>query len=345
LTRKRPRRLGQRSAEGRNEEFEFMMGPWVRRKRSVLLPAFTLAVLLTGSALLPTRPANAQTSVTSAESEWRHDLGTWRAMRAKQIDAPGGWLTLIGMEWLKPGANSVGAAADNQIHVHAEAPDHIGLFTVSGKTVQLLSIAGGFPPDLQINGQPAREGPLAVGARPSIIRWHGLTMMVVDRGGRYALRIEDADSPTRKTFHGLNWFAPDPQFSVEATWTPYTPPRTEKIPTVIGTTLDLPAPGIAEFTLGDQKLTIEPVLETPDAKTLLFIVSDQTGRQTTYAGGRYLHAPFPNHGLDKPGKLILDFNRLENSACAYTTYASCPLPPVKNRLPVAIEAGEKRFTP
>ena len=326
-----------------------MVGRWVRSKwparLSSRLPALTLGILLAGGSLLAARPVAAQAAVTNAESEWLQDLGTWRAMREKQIDAPGGWLTLVGMEWLKPGANSVGAASDNQVHVHAQAPDHIGMFTVSGKTVQLLAPLGGFPPDLEMNGQSAREGPLAVGTRPSVIRWHGLSMTVLDRGGRYALRIEDADSATRKVFHGLNWFPPDPQFSVDATWTPYTPPHIEKIPTVIGTTLDLPAPGLAEFALGDRKFTLEPVLETPDAKTLLFIVSDQTGRQTTYAGGRYLHAPFPDHGLDKPGKLILDFNRLENSACAYTPYASCPLPPIKNRLPVPIEAGEKRFIP
>jgi hypothetical protein len=219
------------------------------------------------------------------------------------------------------------------------------MFTVSGKTVQLLSKVGGFPPDLQINGQPAREGPLAVGVRPSIIRWHALSMVVLDRGGQYALRIQDADSPTRKSFRGLNWFAADPQFSVEATWTPFAPPHIEKLPNASGATHDLPAPGIAEFTLGDRKLTLEPVLETPDAKTLLFIVSDQTGEQTTFAGGRYLHAPFPDHGLTKPGKLILDFNRLENSACAYSSFASCPAPPERNHLPVAIEAGEKLFTP
>ena len=322
-----------------------MTARWMRIEQSAVLFCLSLTIALTAGALLAPRHASAQAAVTSAESEWLQDLKTWRTLREKQIDAPGGWLTLVGMEWLKPGANSVGAAADNQIHIHGEAPDHIGLFTVSGKTVQLLSIAGGFPPDLDINGQPAREGPLVVGVRPSIIRWHGLSMVVLDRGGRYALRIEDADAPTRKDFKGLNWYDPDPQFSVEATWTPYTPQRIEKIPTVIGTTLDLPAPGVAEFTLAGQTFTLEPVLETPDAKTLLFIVSDQTGKQTTYAGGRYLHEPFPDHGLDRPGKLILDFNRLENSACAYTTYASCPLPPIKNRLPIAIEAGEKRFTP
>jgi uncharacterized protein len=330
-----------------------MMERLVRRKkrdrqrtmRSSVLLSIPFAIAFAASILVAPQPAAAQAAVTSAESEWLQDLGTWRTIRDKQIDAPGGWLSLVGMEWLEPGANSIGAAADNQIHVHAEAPDHIGMITVSGKIVQLLAIAGGFPPDLQINGQPAREGPLAIGVRPSVIRWHSLSMVVLDRGGRYALRIEDADAPVRKDFKGLNWYAPDPQFSVEAKWTPSMPPHIERIPTVLGSTLDLPSPGTAEFMLAGQTFTIVPVLETPDSKTLLFILSDQTGKQTTYAGGRYLHAPFPDHGLDKPGKLILDFNRLENSACAYSTYASCPLPPLKNRLSIAIEAGEKRFNP
>jgi uncharacterized protein len=317
----------------------------VRKVHSAGMWALTLAIPLLAGGLAAARPAAAQTGVTSAEAVWLQDLATWRALRGQEIDSPQGWLTLAGLEWLKPGANSVGAAADNQIPLHAQAPDHIGLFTVSGKTVQLLAIAGGFPPDLTINGQPAREGPLAVGANPSVIAWHGLSMVVLDRGSRYALRIKDADSSTRKSFHGLNWYAPDPQFSVEAQWVPFTPPHIEKIPTAIGTTLDLPTPGVAQFTLNGQNLTLEPVLENPADQTLFFILSDETGKQVTYAGGRFLHAPFPDHGLDKPGKLILDFNRLENPPCAYTSYASCPLPPDRNRLPVAIEAGEKRYTP
>lgn len=309
------------------------------------LSGLTLAVSLAGSVSLATRPAEAQ-ATTSAESEWRQDLATWRVRRAKAIDAPDGWLTLEGMEWLKAGINSVGAAQGNQIQLHAQAPDHIGLLTVSGKTVQLLAPSGGFPAELTIDGKPAREGPLNVeGAMPSKIAWHGLSLVVLDRSGRYALRIEDNDSAARKGFKDLNWYAPDPQFSVEASWTPYTPAHTEKLPTVSGSTLELPAPGVAEFTLAGRTLTLTPVLETAGAKTLLFIVSDETGKDSTFAGGRYLHAPFPDHGLDQPGKLILDFNRLENSACAYSTYASCPLPPERNRLPLAIEAGEKRYTP
>lgn len=304
-----------------------------------------LAGTIAGGAALAFRPLAAQTAVTSTESEWLQDLDTWRARRAQVVDAPDGWLTLVGLEWLKPGTNSVGAASDNRIQVHAQVPDHIGLLTVSGKTLQLLSPSGGFPADLKIDGQPAREGPLAAGAKPDAITWHGLSMVVLDRGGRYAVRIKDADSATRASFHGLNWYAPDPQFSVEARWVPFTPPHIERIPTGIGTTLDLPAPGTAEFTVAGQKLTLEPVLESPGDQMLLFILGDESGKQASYSGGRYLHAPFPDHGLGKPGKLILDFNRLENPACAYTPYATCPQPPEKNRLPVAIEAGEKRYAP
>lgn len=321
-----------------------MKGRWAGRTRAGW-SAWSLALVLAGLAL-PVARVGAQAAVTSAESEWRQDLDAWRARRAQEVEAPDGWLTLSGLEWLKPGANSLGAAPDNSIQLHAAVPGHLCLLVVTAKTVQLLPVMDVFAPDLMVDGKPAQEGPLTVtGAKPSTLTFRGLSMAVLDRGGRYVLRIKNADAEARKGFHGLNWFAPDPNLSVEATWTPFTPPHTEAIPTVLGTTLDLPSPGAASFELAGQKFTLEPVLERPGDKTLLFIVSDQTLKETTYIGGRILHAPLPDHGLDQPGKIILDFNRLENPACGYSTYATCPLPPERNRLPVRIEAGEKRYTP
>jgi uncharacterized protein (DUF1684 family) len=168
--------------------------------------------------------------------------------------------------------------------------------------------------------------------------------VVLSRGDRYALRVKDANSPTRASFHGLNWYAPDAHFRVQAKWIPFTPARTEKIPTVIGTTLNLPAPGIAEFTLDGKTMRLEPVLENPDGQELFFILRDQTRYDTTYEAARFLHTGLPDHGLSKPGTLTLDFNRLENPPCAYTAYATCPLPPEGNRLLVRLEAGEKRYS-
>lgn len=279
------------------------------------------------------------------DAGWRKEVDSWRAQREHELAAPDGWLTLVGLEWLKVGVNSFGTAQDNAIKIRAQAPAHFGLLTVSGSTVQLLSPSGGFPPDFQLDGKPAREGTLSADdARPSTLTWHGLTMVVLPRGGRYALRIKDADSPTRTGFHGLHWYAPDPRFRVTAKWIPYATPHVEKIPTIINTTLDMPAPGIAEFTLDGKTLRLEPVFEGGEKNKLFFILRDQTSRTTTYEAARFLHTGLPSNGAGQPGTLTLDFNELYNPPCAYTPYATCPLPPEQNRLAVAIEAGEQRYS-
>jgi uncharacterized protein len=294
-----------------------------------------------------TPAAHAQSSATpaaDADAAWRQNVLAWRTQREHELAAPDGWLTLIGMDWLKAGVNAVGSAADCGIRLPAHAPGHIGLLTVSGRVVQLLAPAGGFPEGLTVDGAPAREGPIAAeGAKPSTIAWNGLSMMVLDRGGRYAVRIKDAEAPARSGFHGLRWFDPDPRFRVTAQWTPFHPARTEKIPTVLGTTLDLPSPGFAEFVLDGKPYRLQPVIEAGDERELFFILRDQTSETTTYSIGRYLHAELPDHGLDQPGKVVLDFNLLYNPPCAYTTFATCPLPPEENRLLMAIPAGEERY--
>jgi len=319
----------------------------VRRLAEKLALSFVL--LGTGLGLFAARPAAAQEGAVVGDPNWPQHLAAWRADREHELAAPDSWLTLVGLEWLKPGVNSVGTAADNQVRIRAQGPEHIGLFTVSGKTpatslIQLLAPAGGFPADLTIDGAPAREGLLTVSdTKSSTIAWHGLTLVVLLRGGRFALRIKDANSPTRTAFHGLNWYAPNQHFRVIAHWLPYKPVHMEKIPTVIGTTLELPAPGVAEFTLDGKALRLEPVTEPGEPGVLFFILRDETSKTTTYQAARFLHTPLPPAGLDRSGPLILDFNRLENPPCAYTPYATCPLPPEQNRLPVAIEAGEERY--
>jgi uncharacterized protein (DUF1684 family) len=293
-------------------------------------------------------PASAQeaASTDSPDAAWQKDLAAWRAAREQEIAAPNGWLTLVGLDWLKTGFNSVGTAADNTVRIRADAPEHIGILTVNAKTVQLLAPVGGFPADLQVDGAPAREGALDTNAaKPPVITWHGLTLAVLARGDRFALRMKNTDAAARTGFHGLNWYPPDAKFRVEAKWIPFTPLRIVKIPTVLGTTIDLPSPGVAEFRLGNTTLRLEPVIEVPGSQILFFLLKDATSRAATYETARYLHTGLPDHGLDQPGTLILDFNRLENPPCAYSLYASCPLPPEQNRLAVAIEAGEKRYEP
>ena len=305
-----------------------------------LLPASVPTLSAQSGSPQPVNP-----SASTDEAGWYRQLDAWRSQREHELSAPDGWLTLVGLEWLKPGINSFGTGADNQIKIHSQAPPHFGLLTVSGSTVQLLAPTGGFPADFQIDGKPAREGPLSADdAKPSTLTWHGLTMVVLPRGNRFALRIKDADAPTRTGFNGLHWYPPDARFRVTAKWTPYSAPHLEKIPTIIGTTLDMPAPGIAEFMLNGKTLRLEPVFEGGERDKLFFILRDATSTTTTYQAARFLHTGLPSNGVSAPGTLTLDFNELYNPPCAYTPYATCPLPPEQNRLAVAIEAGEQRYS-
>jgi uncharacterized protein (DUF1684 family) len=281
----------------------------------------------------------------TGDAAWRNDLAQWRVERAKGLSAPDGWLTLVGLDWLRPGSNAIGLAPDNQIKLSGHAPEHLGIVEVNGNQLRLVAPASGFPPHLLVDGQPAREGPIRPDdEKASVLSDENLTMIVLHRGDRFALRIKDAQSPTRTGFRGLHWYAPNPAYRVTAKWIPFNPPHTEKIPTVIGTTLDMPAPGLAEFTLNGKTVQIEPVLEEPDAKEFFFILRDATSHTTTYGASRFLYTSLPDHGIDKPGTVVLDFNRLQNPPCAYTPYATCPLPPYINRLAIPIEAGEQRYS-
>jgi uncharacterized protein (DUF1684 family) len=285
-------------------------------------------------------------------SQWKTDLLAWRAHREQRLSAPDGWLTLVGLEWLKPGANTVGSAPDNRIRLSAAAPAHLGIIEVNGSDIRLASPPGGFSPGVQLDGSSAQATKLAddEAEKPSALTAGTLTILLLHRGDRHALRIKDSQAPTRLNFHGLHWYAPDPHYRVLGRWIPFVPMKKIKVPSIIGVTDEMSAPGVAEFTLDGKTLQLEPVLEDPNAKQLFFILRDTTSRAsssgpaTSYGAARFLYADFPDHGLDQPGHLTLDFNHLQNPPCAYTAYATCPLPPEQNRLAIALPVGEKKYS-
>jgi uncharacterized protein len=316
------------------------------RKELRLTPAICwIALLGTMSPLLALAAAHGNAAANPANSKETRDEAQWRAERARGLSAPDGWLTLVGLEWLKPGKNAVGLGANNSVRLKGQAPEHLGVIEVDGGQLRLLAPEGGFSKSLLLDGQPAREAQLqSDDGKPSVLSTENLTLVVLHRGDRFALRIKDSQSPTRTGFRGLHWYPAEAKYRLTAKWIPFVPAHTEKIPTIIGTTLDMPAPGLAEFTLDGKTVQIEPVLEDPGAKELFFILRDATSRTTTYQSARFLYAEFPDHGLDQPGSLVLDFNRLQNPPCAYTPYATCPLPPYINRLAISIPAGEQRYS-
>ena len=218
---------------------------------------------------------------------------------------------------------------------------------LEGESVRLLPPKGGFPPGLLVDGEPATEQTLRVEPKQDKLNPRltigSLQMYVIRRENRLALRIKDSQSAGLREFHGLHWFQPNEHYRVIAKWTPYVPQKTITLGTLVGTTVEYPVPGAAEFTLNNKMYRIEPVLEDPNQPKLFFILRDTTSSSTTYPACRFLYTGFPSNGLDKAGELVLDFNHLENPPCAYTQFATCPLPPPGNRMPIALPVGEKRY--
>ncbi len=283
---------------------------------------------------------------TQPPASWQKDLMTWQAQRAKNLQAPYGWLSLVGLEWLKPGDNSVGAAAGNKIVLKSQSVPYLGIVKLDPKSIELLPPANGYAKGLLVDGKPpANPQPLASDdtEKPSRITIATMQITVIHRSDAYALRVKDSQAPTRVQFHGLKWYPPNPALRVKAQWTPYDPPHKIKIPTVLGTEIEVQVPGKATFTVDGKTLSLEPILEDPGDTDLFFIIKDTTSQTNTYGAGRFLYTSFPDHGLAHPGELWLDFNRLENPPCAYTPYATCPLAPQQNRLQVPLAAGEERY--
>lgn len=281
------------------------------------------------------------------EASWLKETAAWREAHKAELLKPDGWLSLAGLEWLQPGDNSIGSAPDNKIRLAAGSPAYLAVLHLDGDTVTLNSHEGGFPKDFLVAGSSAKPQALRAEANNDKVSPHltvgTLNMYVIRREGRFALRIKDSHSRSIVGFHGLNWYAPDAAYRVTAKWIPYVPAKTVTLATLVGTNYDQPVPGVAEFLVAGKKFRLEPVLEDPAVAKLFFILRDTTSATTTYSACRFLYTGLPSNGLDKPGEIVLDFNRLENPPCAYTPFSTCPLPPPGNRLPIALPVGEKRY--
>jgi uncharacterized protein (DUF1684 family) len=161
---------------------------------------------------------------------------------------------------------------------------------------------------------------------------------VIERGGRFGIRLRDLDNPARVAFKGLRWFAVDEGYQVTARFMPYSTLKMIPVQNVLGETEMMPSPGFALFEREGKEHRLEGVFEEPGATQLFFIFKDATSGKETYPGGRFLYSD-----LARNGHLVLDFNRAYNPPCAFTAYATCPLPPPQNWLELRVEAGELAY--
>ena len=293
------------------------------------VPKITKLILLAVT-ILCSRAAALQTR----DSSYANEINAWRTDHEAQLKADNGWLTVSGLFWLKEGQNSVGSSSDNSIVVPPTAPARIGNFQmVQGKTT--LRLAEGVQATFQ--GKPFQEIELAATsekASPPVIIGD-LTFLLLKRGSRYAIRLKDNNSPSRKEFTGLRWYPVNESFRVTAVFERFDKPRDLPITNVLGDIENYKSPGVFHFKLRGQEYSLQPGI---DGEKLMIVFNDLTTGKSTYPGGRFLY-------LEKNiGKtVILDFNRAENPPCAFSEFTTCPLPPKPNRLKVAIEAGEMNY--
>lgn len=268
---------------------------------------------------------------------YRQAIERWHQARIARLTAPDGWLSLVGLEWLKPGKNRLGSAADNDI-VLAKVPAHLGTITWAEDGTLSISLEGN--PGATIDGNAGTDALLLDDshAAPTTVAFGSVSFIAIDRGGRKGLRVRDSEAETRTHFAGIERFLVDPAWRIVADWQPLDPPFQLATGTVIGTIENYPAPGKAVFEREGRRFELYPVIEVPGDTELFLIFADATSGKETYGAARFLYADMPSDG-----RIVLDFNKAYNPPCAFTPYATCPLAPPENRLALRVAAGELKY--
>jgi len=278
---------------------------------------------------------------TAAQAERRayeQSIETWRAGRLERLQRPTGWLSLVGMHWIEQGATRVGTNPKFTTRL-AVGPDDLGtLILDKGK----LEFQPNPDAGVLIDGQPA-TGPVSLVAdtdgEPTVVGFNkgDASFIVIKRGDKYALRVRDALAPTRTQFTGIDHFPVDPQWRFKAKFTPHPPGQTMDIVNILSMVEPMPNPGTLTFEKDGKTFTLEALDDTGDGQ-LFVVFADGTSGHESYPASRFVYTD--PAGPD--GTTILDFNKAYNPPCAFTAFSTCPTPPLSNRLPIRIEAGEKK---
>jgi uncharacterized protein (DUF1684 family) len=307
--------------------------------RSLMLGCALLALPACQRAPEPvaTSPAPTERANTRA---FAHEQQAWQEQRRDELLRPDGWTSLIGLHWITPGPHFVGSAAGSGIRL-ALGPPELGMLDLGkdgalhftpadGAALTLDDAPLGAASVLRSDADPA--GPSRIGFDAG----KGMAT-VIKRGERHALRVKHADAPERTGFKGLTYWPAQPDWKVEARYLPHAAGKTLQIANIIGSIDPVPNPGAVEFTRGGKRYRLE-ALDEGDGQ-LFVVFADRTNGRGSYGAGRFLEAAMP----DASGRVVLDFNRSYNPPCAFTAFATCPLPPPENRLDLAVTAGEQAY--
>ena len=256
----------------------------------------------------------------------------WHAARVESLRRADGWLTLVGLDFLRDGSWSVGNGSGATFRYANCTAAQIGRFEVAGDAVRFVPT-----PSAAVTIERGAVGePLIADDKgaPSVVVNATMTFTLVRRNGTLALRVRDSASAVRAAFQGIELFDYQPSAVVKASVTPALPGQTVTITNVKGFVEEQPVAAVLDFELGEQR---HQLIATSGSDGSLFVVfADQTSGAETYGGGRFLDIPAPIGG-----NTTIDFNRAINPPCCFTAFATCPLPPAANHLSVRVVAGER----
>lgn len=296
------------------------------------------------------------------------EIEQWRQERWKELNSESGWLTLVGLFWLKDGFNKCGSDPSQDIvlpkdkipsllaefylergRIFFQPRDHE--IKVDGQPVETVlrekrgliisnKPASTMPKlrndSLTMNIEPLIEMKSDAEDKPTLVTYGSLSFQIIKRGDKFAVRVKDSQNPDRLNFKGTEFYSADLKWRIDAQFEPYNPPKPMPITNVLGMESAESSPGAVKFEIDGREYRLDAVTEKNEPR-LFMIFADKTSGKDTYPAGRYLYVDPP----DASGHLIIDFNKAYSPPCAFTKFATCPLPPRQNRLPAAIEAGER----
>jgi len=275
---------------------------------------------------------NAQTGTYAQEME-QWVKGRYAALK----NTKSGWLNLAGLYWLEEGKNAFGTAAGNKIvFPKGTIPAKAGYFELNNGKVTLVPEKG---VPIKVNGQPiARQLIYAQDSvRNAVSSYRSLHWTIIRREDRIGIRLRNDLSESLQHFKGIDRYPADTVWRLDAVLKEPLFPTSIPIKNVLGQTIQMKLLGKLIFTIDGKVYSLDAVEEGGDE--LFVIFGDATNTKGTYGAGRFMYVPKP----DASGKTVLDFNKAFNPPCAFTPFATCPLPPQQNILPVAVTAGEKDY--
>ena len=267
----------------------------------------------------------------------RTEIEAWHSRRVEALRRPESWFSVVGLYWLKAGPNSFGSDSNNTLVFPAAAPPVIGTFVRTGNSVE-MNVEPGVPVthdgDVVSSLDFSSDDP----RRPTLARLGSFQWFVIERADRIGIRLRDTAAPAIAAFDGIEMFPINLEWRIPARLDRYDPPKMIRIPNTVGTVSVQPSPGAVVFEVNGEKLRLD-VTGDPNGERFSIVFGDRTNATETYGGGRFLTVNAP----DEQDRIFIDFNRATNPPCAFTAFATCPLPPRQNHLPVRVEAGEKVY--